>query len=637
MSHMMPVDIAMRFCLAGSPPLGSFLLEHCSPLRPCLSSGLHGDACTNTTVTRRSAVCLKKKRNVVFADSQGLALANVHVYNEDEDQLLMENQDLKLRDRTADGSPALVLDFTPPAADYLDLRNRLKAQQVVLETCSLQERLLSGTVQVQNLCFQKNVWVRITFDCWRCFQDVPCSYLNQVYGSPDTNTFSFCVCIPEVLQPEDRVEFCVQYQTPEGTFWDNNQGNNYRLVDPSPGENQETENPGLQIQNQKQRYQIDPFGSPRTSAGVFLWQSCGSVETSAPYWARGPTENPLRTTEEPTADPRSTTRHFSTSTSAHQNLTRLIWFSQEPTAHQNLTRLIWFSQEPTAHQNLTRLIWFSQEPTAHQNLTRLIWFSKEPAAHQNLTRIIWFSSPGCKQGVQSPPESSRPPPGTSRGSRVLQSPPDLHQGQAGGPESSRVLQTFTWGQPGVQRPPDLYQGPAGGPETSRPSPGTSRGSRDLQTFTRDQQGVQRGPESSRPSPGTSRGSRVLQRPPDLHQGPAGGPESSRPSLGTSRGSRVLQTFTRDEQGVQSPPDLHQGPAGGPESSRDLQTFTRDQQGSRVLQTFTRDEQGSRVLQTFTRDEQGSRDLQTFTRDQKGVQRPQSGLYLRPKTREAFKA
>ncbi|KAJ4919718.1 hypothetical protein JOQ06_000135 [Pogonophryne albipinna] len=251
---MMPVDMAMRFCLAGSPPLGSFLLEHCSPLRPCLSSGLHGDACTNTTVTRRSAVCLKKKRNVVFADSQ------------------------------ADGSPALVLDFTPPAADYLDLRNRLKAQQVVLETCSLQERLLSGTVQVQNLCFQKNVWVRITFDSWHCFQDVPCSYLNQVYGSPDTNTFSFCVCVPEVLHPKDRVEFCVQYHTPEGTFWDNNQGNNYRLVDPSPGENQETEKPRLQIQNQKQRDQIDPFGSPRTSTGVFLWQSCGSVETSAPYW-----------------------------------------------------------------------------------------------------------------------------------------------------------------------------------------------------------------------------------------------------------------------------------------------------------------------------------------------------------------
>nr|XP_010792675.1 PREDICTED: protein phosphatase 1 regulatory subunit 3C-B-like [Notothenia coriiceps] len=191
---------------------------------------------------------------------------------------------LDLRDRTADGSPALVLDFTPPAEDYLDLRNRLKAQQVALETCSLQERLLSGTVQVQNLCFQKNVWVRITFDSWRCFQDVPCSYLNQVYGSPDTNTFSFCICVPEVLHPEDRVEFCVQYQTPEGTFWDNNQGNNYRLVDPSPGENRETENPGMQIQNQKQRDQIDPFGSPRTSVGVFLWQSCGSVETSAPYW-----------------------------------------------------------------------------------------------------------------------------------------------------------------------------------------------------------------------------------------------------------------------------------------------------------------------------------------------------------------
>ncbi|XP_034722338.1 protein phosphatase 1 regulatory subunit 3C-B-like [Etheostoma cragini] len=188
--------------------------------------------------------------------------------------------------------PDLVLDFEPPAADYLDLRNRLRAQRVCLETCSVCQRLLSGTVKVQNLYFQKSVWVRITFDSWRFFQDVSCQYLNTPYGGPDIETFTFSIPVPEVLDPSDRVEFCIQYQTQHQTFWDNNRGNNYRLADPDTGRSRSTEGPaGLQIprdpggQKKEQVNELDPFGSPRTSAGIFPeWQSWGCVETSAPYW-----------------------------------------------------------------------------------------------------------------------------------------------------------------------------------------------------------------------------------------------------------------------------------------------------------------------------------------------------------------
>lgn len=197
-----------------------------------------------------------------------------------------------LPDATDCGS-GLVLDFAQPAADYLDLRNRLKAQQVCLETCSVQEHLLSGSVQVRNLCFYKSVSVRITFDSWRTFQDVPCLYLNNVYGCPDTDTFSFSVLVPEVLEPSNRVEFCIQYQTRDHTFWDNNHGNNYRLAeaDPNSSPTRVTESTaGLEIQRdrggeKREEMEFDPFGSPRTSAGIFPeWQSWGHVETSAPYW-----------------------------------------------------------------------------------------------------------------------------------------------------------------------------------------------------------------------------------------------------------------------------------------------------------------------------------------------------------------
>nr|XP_020472333.1 protein phosphatase 1 regulatory subunit 3C-B-like isoform X2 [Monopterus albus]XP_020472334.1 protein phosphatase 1 regulatory subunit 3C-B-like isoform X2 [Monopterus albus] len=331
--------MAMRICLASSPPLHSLLsncdnscsssssssslLPLCEPLRPCLSSACCSDAfnsnyiatATTTSTTATAEISSpawlrrrrkKKKKNVVFADSQGLALTAVHIFNEAEDNLMTELQfhlteiegataglHLGHNKDPADCGSGLVLDFTQPAADYLDLRNRLKVQQVCLETCSVQERLLSGTVQVRNVCFEKSVSVRITFNSWHSFQDIQCQYLNNVYGCLDTDTFSFSILVPDLHEPMDRVEFCIQYQTRDQTFWDNNQGNNYRLVlaDQNGSLTQSAEHCAeLEIQRQhggdkRQEMEFDPFGSPRTSSGIFPeWQSWGHVETGAPYW-----------------------------------------------------------------------------------------------------------------------------------------------------------------------------------------------------------------------------------------------------------------------------------------------------------------------------------------------------------------
>lgn len=338
-------NMAVSIFLANSPPLHSFLgsygnplLKRVEPLRPCLS-GVRLVARGPEVVPHPSWRRRKKKR-VVFADARGLALTAVHVFNEAEDNLLSELQfhmtelegatshlhllpsegewvrtgprvtrvlgwtsgPLDLTPCLCPPAPArpgsqLLLDFVQPASDYLDMRNRLKTQQVCLETCSIQDRMLSGTVQVRNVSFEKSVWVRITFDSWRSHQDVPGLYLNNVYGCTDTETFSFSVLVPEVLQPSNLVEFCVQYQTRDQTFWDNNRGQNYRLVaadakgGPAGGAGTGTGTPpGLKSppdhsRDQGDGIQFDPFGSPRTSAGIFPeWQSWGQIEDSAPYW-----------------------------------------------------------------------------------------------------------------------------------------------------------------------------------------------------------------------------------------------------------------------------------------------------------------------------------------------------------------
>jgi len=184
-------------------------------------------------------------------------------------------------------SCGLVLDFPPPSEDYLDLRRRLKAQQVSLENCSVQEGSLAGTVKVQNVSFEKSVSLRITFDLWMSFQDVPCQYLNNVYSCPDTDTFSFNVPLPDArVKSSKRVEFCVCYRAQEKVFWDNNDGNNYSLVPSEPEPNHSHKTIGEEEKLGGRRYaECDQFGSPRTSAGIFPeWQSCGGIANSTPYW-----------------------------------------------------------------------------------------------------------------------------------------------------------------------------------------------------------------------------------------------------------------------------------------------------------------------------------------------------------------
>ncbi|MBN3304400.1 PR3CB phosphatase, partial [Amia calva] len=302
---IMPVDVAMRLCLAHSPPLRSFLssYEDCrgrnlvnryKPLRPCISSKQEEEAASVQWQKPKT----KSKKRVVFADSKGLSLTAIHVFSEFEEDHISELQfDLTdLEDATGGLKVSkdrnLVLDFCQPAADYLDFRNRLKKNFVCLENCSLQERLLAGTVKVKNTSFEKSVQIRITFDTWKSYTDVECVFMNNVYGCSETDTFSFVIDLPDFVPPHERVEFCISFKTQDQTFWDNNDEKNYRLVHtelkchgvqvPPILQNKTSE---YKTPNKPQEMEFDQFGSPRTSSGLFPeWQSWGQVENTAPYW-----------------------------------------------------------------------------------------------------------------------------------------------------------------------------------------------------------------------------------------------------------------------------------------------------------------------------------------------------------------
>lgn len=186
---------------------------------------------------------LKNKR-VFFADSRGLSLAAVRLFSDEEEQsdldLLPSLQGLG--SMTEDGYSCTVstccpgtrlkLGFPQPSLDFQAFRSRLAKSMVTLESCSISEHVLQGTVRVKNVSFQKDVRVRITFDSWQSYRDVACAYLQKRFGGPETDIFEFGIAVPKVLDAKRKIEFCLFY-LPGGhaePFWDNNNGRNYSVA-----------------------------------------------------------------------------------------------------------------------------------------------------------------------------------------------------------------------------------------------------------------------------------------------------------------------------------------------------------------------------------------------------------------------
>ncbi|NWV32072.1 PPR3C phosphatase, partial [Grantiella picta] len=302
-NSIMPLDMAMRICLAHSPPLKGFLspLEDCQrnfanrlkPLRPCLH--VKRDSEAQQSDWNHSPARAKKR--VVFADSKGLSLTAIHTFSEFQENTewdlqfdLLGVKDIK-SDLKRHEENSLILGFPQPSADYLDFRNLLQKNLVCLESCTLLEKVLSGTVKVKNVSFEKKVQVRITFDTWKTHTDVECVYMNNVYSDFENDTFSFTIDLPPAISSEEKIEFCISYQSGGHTFWDNNEGQNYKIV------HAEWKPDGVQIPSAKEEYvdlqtprrgrerELDQLGSPRLSRGLFpRWQSLGQIENSSPYW-----------------------------------------------------------------------------------------------------------------------------------------------------------------------------------------------------------------------------------------------------------------------------------------------------------------------------------------------------------------
>ncbi|CAL8071640.1 unnamed protein product [Calicophoron daubneyi] len=174
---------------------------------------------------------------VRFADAFGLDLATVrHVFDQEAPPKIPASATFDLHLDTDEsiakiGAKQFGLCFAQPGTASNFIR-RVLSQTVCLEDAyvDMPRGVLTGTIRVKSLGFEKHIYVRITYNNWATFFDVQASY---VQGSHDgaTDRFSFSVVFPDTMVPGDRAQFAIRYDAHTGQqFWDNNHGQNYSVT-----------------------------------------------------------------------------------------------------------------------------------------------------------------------------------------------------------------------------------------------------------------------------------------------------------------------------------------------------------------------------------------------------------------------
>ncbi|XP_010769088.1 uncharacterized protein ppp1r3ab [Notothenia coriiceps] len=173
---------------------------------------------------------LSSSRRVSFADGKGLSLVQVKEFDTWDVPKLPECN------LSVGNAKDAVEYFLFPATFSLPLSTeelflKVQTQKVELENIELVPgtTILKGVVRVLNVSYNKAVYIRTSLDSWSSHFDLLAEYMP---GSSDSlmDLFSFrLTLVPPFGEQGARVDFCLRYETPLGTFWANNNHRNYVL------------------------------------------------------------------------------------------------------------------------------------------------------------------------------------------------------------------------------------------------------------------------------------------------------------------------------------------------------------------------------------------------------------------------
>ena len=113
----------------------------------------------------------------------------------------------------------------------IDIIPLIYDKQVLLECLYTKDSIAYGTVRVHNCAYDKNVFIRLTYDEWETSNDIQAWHsMHNPHDNTDAFTFQITLSkfYDDLIGPK-RVIFAVCLQAMSQDFWDNNQGWNYVL------------------------------------------------------------------------------------------------------------------------------------------------------------------------------------------------------------------------------------------------------------------------------------------------------------------------------------------------------------------------------------------------------------------------
>lgn len=215
-------------------------------LKPPQSPNLRRRCKSLPTPTERAKLEICRSRSptsqkkVRFADSLGLELITVKHFDDTDEPEVPERILAKLSNgplhlnhmdtkfpRAPAQSMFMELQFTNPGT-LPGFDQRVREVKVMLESVETDEFSLSGIVRVLNLAFEKSVLLRYSLNNWITFMDSLASYV-PCSSDGVTDRFRFKIVTPTYLDSGGTLQFAIKYCVGGEEFWDNNNGNNYKV------------------------------------------------------------------------------------------------------------------------------------------------------------------------------------------------------------------------------------------------------------------------------------------------------------------------------------------------------------------------------------------------------------------------
>ncbi|NXI05778.1 PPR3A phosphatase, partial [Pachycephala philippinensis] len=169
-------------------------------------------------------------RRVSFADAFGFDLVSVKEFDIWEFPNTAQENDIEEEVFPQD-EYFFSQQFTLPDSQE-ELLQKVREQKVMLESILLLPGItcMNGIIRVLNVSFEKQVYVRMTLNNWLSYYDILAEFMPNSCGS-ETDQFCFKISLVPPFQKDGvKVEFCIRYETPVGTFWANNDDKNYTLI-----------------------------------------------------------------------------------------------------------------------------------------------------------------------------------------------------------------------------------------------------------------------------------------------------------------------------------------------------------------------------------------------------------------------